>query len=225
MRNENSRFRELALHCALTSSLCVWGVGCGSTTNSGQSAFDHGHEHAHGEGQDPKHEHDNFEGSHSHAYEHEHRQGDALFGGRLAPVGHTHQESGETHYAVEVMPIENDSLSLYFLVEKDSNLQLADAKFDETTAYMGEPEAPPAMAREVTFQADKDSDAYSAEVPEFLHGKEKIEVVFARVEFGGENLSFNIETGYSEAEMTSVDGSADSAKADDEPLEDESNGQ
>ena len=219
-------FRQSLVLCvSLSLGLCIWGVGCGSTAGSGQSEFDHGHEHAHGAGQDPKHGHDNFEGSHSHAYEHEHRQGEALFGGRIAPVGHTHHESGETHYAVEVMPIENDRLSLYFLVEKNGKLELADAKFKETTAYMGEPEAPPAMAREVTFQADGDADSYSAEVPEFLYGKEKIEVVFARVEFGGENLSFNIETGYSEAEITSGDGSAASAKADDEPLEDESNGQ
>ena len=89
---------------------------------------------------------------------------------------------------------------------------------------MGEPDAPPAMAREVTFQADEDAASYSTEVPEFLHGKEKIEVVFARVEFGGESLSFNIETGYPEAEMTPDDGSAASTEADVEPFEDESNG-
>ncbi len=216
--------QSLVLCVSLSLSLCVWGVGCGSTAGSGQSKFEHSHEHAHGAGQDPRHKHENFEGSHSHAYEHEHRQGEALFGGWIAPVGHTHQESGETHYAVEVMPIENNSLSLYFLVEKDSKLDLANAKFNETTAYMGEPDAPPAMAREVTFQADEDAASYSTEVPEFLHGKEKIEVVFARVEFGGESLSFNIETGYPEAEMTPDDGSAASTEADVEPFEDESNG-
>lgn len=163
-------------------------VGCNLSdspaANNTNADVKHDHQHPHGD-----HEH-----SHAKEHAHGHRRAEALYGGRIVSIGHSHHADGVTHYHAEVMPIARGRITFHVQVE-DERGRSKDFPVEskEIIAFVDRLGAESPRALEVVFRADAESRAtYVADIPEdWRESNEKLSVVVPKIKLGGERLSFS----------------------------------
>ena len=189
----------------LVSFVCGLSLVCGVSLLGchGRSEFaadtqhdmDHQHKHIHGEGHDHEHDHESFSGAHDHEHSHGHRHGEALYGGQVVAIGHSHHKDREDHFHAEIMPIESDVFTMHVLTEEGGESKPYPIDDKEILVYVNAPGAAAAAAREMSLRPASeagDCSKFQGEVPESLRGK-SIEGVIPKILLGGERLTFSFE--------------------------------
>ena len=164
-------------------------TGCNSPksfneTDQSETASDHSEmrQHAHGHGHPHAHSHSTIKPAH---------------GGRMVPIGHTHQGSEATHYYAEIMPPADGKVTMYLTrtdaYEKSQPLQI-DA--EEILAYAAPLDRQAGLAPELVFHATKDGDraVWSAKIPESLKEGSGLSVVIPKLTLGDEWQNFSFQT-------------------------------
>lgn len=158
--------------------------------------FDHEHQHQHSDQDDHEHEHaDGFNGSHSHEHTHSHRHdADALYGGQLASIGHTHHADGATHFHAEVMPLEENTIRLHILTDaEDGGLKACPVEAKELVALISivGKELSTKQSTLVAVGSDSPASEFAVEIPEDIAGADQYSVVIPKIELGGDRQNFS----------------------------------
>jgi hypothetical protein len=195
------RISDNAMMCSLlllaaSSPGCRQQPAATPVTTDVQQDVEHAHEHIHGHGHRHDHEHsDQIEGPHSHPHAHPHRHAEALHGGRIVSIRHTHHRADATHYHAEVLPLQDRRLTLCFLTESPAgDLQEQPIAAAEFTALIGREGTTPISTPDVTFVPEGTGETaarFSADLPaDFAEGG-PLRIVVPSITLGGERLSFS----------------------------------
>ncbi len=165
-------------------------AGCGDSAGLSNS-----HQHGHSSG-------------HAHSHDHENEEVNALHGGRLTSIGHTHHASGEQHFFAEVMPVVDQEITIYLLTKNETGRGIEFA-VDETEipAYAASRKTVSSSAYPAVFkqQGKAPSAKFVASVPELLQDRGTLSVVVPRILLGGQRRSFSFDTFVAETEDDAVE--------------------
>ncbi|MEC7696842.1 MAG: hypothetical protein VYA11_07080 [Planctomycetota bacterium] len=164
------------------------------TTEQANSAADHQHVGDNADGGDHQHLHDH---DHPHDHHHGHAAVKPSHGGRMVPIGHTHHANGATHFHAEIMPTENDTLTLY-LTNTDEHGASQPVQVDgkKIVGYAAPLDQQAGLATELVFLAAENGNqaTWSATIPEPLNNAGRLSVVIPKITLGGEWINFSFET-------------------------------
>ena len=200
---------------ALSFSLSVLACcGCSDSepgrpvTTDMHEDFDHEHKHQHTGGDDHEHGHeDGFEGAHSHGHTHSHRHGEALHGGRIVSIGHTHHKDGASHFHAEVMPLNANTIGFHLLTETEEgesrDFPVDEKEISAVISIQGQE----SNSSECTFVAVGDGGPtaeFSLMIPEAIIDGGAYSVVIPSVTLDGQRQNFSFSVTRKETDSDSA---------------------
>ena len=169
------------LQCAFSGLvLLFFAVGCENNGSDANHETGHSHENEHGHG-------------------HDHHHSGARFGGQMVEVGHTHNPEGLLFYFAEILPVTENTISLYVTVEDEAgNSNSVTITETEVMAFVSDAELETTVSREMTFELHENNTGspatiLSATIPTSLVNSPRLSIVIPKLTLGGERLNFSFE--------------------------------
>ncbi len=150
-----------------------------------------------------------------HTHDHGHHHAEPAFGGKIVDIGHTHGANGLLFYYAEVLPVGDNTISLYVAAADEAGKGKA-VSMEETElmAYVTDAEQETSVTKEVVFKIKDTGETVlflSASIPADFSNSKRLSVIVPKLSFGDERLNFGFEV---DTEGSKTPGENDNATDD-----------
>ncbi|MBA60908.1 MAG: hypothetical protein CMJ76_00940 [Planctomycetaceae bacterium] len=155
------------------------------------------------------------EHTHDHDHDHGHVHAEPAFGGQIVDVGHTHGANGLLFYYAEILPVADNTMSLYVAVADETGKEHS-VSMEETElmAYVTDAEQETSVTKEVILKIKDTGEPVlflSASIPADFSNSRRLSVIVPKLTFGNERLNFGFEV---DSENSKIPGQSDNSNDD-----------